>query len=344
MLVSIDECPVCKSPANLAELCPDAISREAGLRYLDPLARKHGIALTEITKSINAYRCSYCRAYFLNPWFSEDARNEIFLAGHPIHNMGWSNFLERLTNNETPQLPLSTADLLGVLESKVGKISSYAELGCPFMGLLLRSVDSISLERWLKINKSFGSTPRFSARQLPQAISDFMALSTISSNIVKIVTRLRFWRRRALTQKPSVCDIQRFEQTYYIPVPSSKGWGMNCAGFGESCTAMSHTTLGAKVITISNLVESSDRSIDLIGIFLTLDHQDSPLDLLKTCLSKAKAVLVLTHEKPFSSQHQVGLGHDFFLRLPEVIPDVRIDYVASRKSDHLFLLSNRTES
>jgi hypothetical protein len=314
--------------------------RDGGLRYLKPMADELKLDLRELTNQINAYQCSNCRAHFLNPWFSAMARNQIFLSGHPIHNMGWSNFFERIASKEKPSLPMHHAALIDVIESKIGKIYSYAEIGCPFMGLLLQTSQPNAIKNWLRLGKSFGAMPKASYRQLPQAAVDYMTVAGWASNLAKVVSRLRIRKRSLLRQElgHTASTLGLFQDRYFISHPSTQSWGLNCASYGESCTSVAHTTLGVKVITLSNLDQAENQFLDLIGVFLMLDHQDSPLELLRTCLSKSKGVLVLTHGEPFSPQHHVGLSDDFFSHLPNLISGTRVERIGYKESDTMYLV------
>ena len=340
LLTSIDHCPVCRYSVTSASNCPDDIVRDGGLRYLRPMADALNLDLPELANQIGAYQCSNCHAHFLNPWFSPQARNQIFLSGHPVHNMGWSNFFERIASKDKPSLPMKHAALIDVIESKIGKIHSYAEIGCPFMGLLLESVQPHVIKDWLRLGSSFGAMPKASYKQLPQAAADYMTVAGWASNLAKVASRLRIRKRnlfqRELSYPPSTQS--SLQDRYFISHPSSQGWGLNCASYGESCTSVAHTTLGAKVVTLSSLESVEDQFLDLVGIFLMLDHQDSPLELLKICLSKSKGVLILTHGGPFSPQHHIGLGEEFFTHLPNLIAGTRVDRIGNKESDAMFLV------
>jgi len=345
LLVFLDNCPVCGFTSASATNCPGDLNRAGGWRYLQPMADDLKLDLSELTKTIDVYQCVNCQAHYLNPWFSVETRNRIFLSGHPIHNMGWSNFVERIASQEKPTLPMQTHELIDAVESRIGNISSYAELGCPFMGLLLRTSQQYEIKNWLRLSRSFGAMPPASFKLLPQALVDYMSVSSWSSNLAKIISRLRMRKRQISIGRinPIVPSRTSIRERYFLSIPSTKSWGLNCSGFGESCTSVAHTALGAKVATLSDLDSAENRTIDLIGIFLMLDHQDSPLELLAACLSKSKGVLVLTHGGPFSVQHHIGLGETFFTNLPNLIPGLRVDRIGSKESDVMFLLYQHTD-
>ena len=318
------------------------LDRSSGLRYLLPLQESHGIDVTYLVGEMEAYQCNNCRAYFLNPWLSLEARSRVFVSGHPIHNMGWSNLIERKTNRSAPRLPISLPELQQRVLDVLGNVTRYAELGCPFMGLLLHMAPDYGITQYLNPRTTHSSMNRSAYSLLPQWIAKDMLLANRTSNFVKRLRGVREKLRRENSRSAdTLAERWQVPERFFVPIQSSASWGLNCSAFGDTCVAASQYVNQAVTTTFETL-RKGELKLDLIGLFQTLDHQDSPLDLLRDCLVNSRAVLCLTHGQPISPQHRLGLGSEFFSQLKILIPGCNVTLLAKKKSDLLYLIESPT--
>ena len=335
-------CPVCGAGRELAEPNTSAFDFNQGRDYLAPLLDTEGPDFRSHIAAMRSYKCKVCRAYFLDPWLSSNGRLRVFVTGHPIHNVGWRSFLERVERNLTPDLQVDPSRLLETLNSRVGGLVNYFEFGCPFQGLLLHMSKRIELEEYRAFsNVISGMSPKHSRRFLiPSRI--FLRGSGLAKNLAFTISRVRTYRdklRRRFKTEPtlSLRDLPAL-QKYFVPLESSKFWGVNCSMFGESCAATAVNSLGATVISRSEFKSLGRIENSCIGLFNVLDHQDDPMQLLRECLQQATAVIVLGHEPPLGIQHHFGLGSDFFESLPILIEGVEVKRLSTEGAPTLLYL------
>ena len=332
-------CPVCNTSVQFAERDPDAFDRLGGDRYLQPLADSLKVHLEDIYTSISTFRCTECGAVFFNPWFNHLARNQIFLQGHPIHNVGWRNFQERFEQRLCPNLQLPLEDLLRAVRQRIGVVTTYAELGCPFQGLLLHLADDATVGSIGRSASVFTSMRAQDYRRFLPPLRQFMRIAGLGkswSRQLSLIRRRRNKLRGRWYWGSNGNDSPKFERTF-VPLQSSKFWGLNCSMYGDSCVATASRSLNATVVPQSQFMESQFR-YDLIGLFNVLDHQDDPLTLLRQCLSKSRAVVYLGHEAPISAQHHFGLGRSFFHLLSKSLGSCSVEELSHPESRTILYL------
>lgn len=314
-----------------------------GRAYLESAAELGAINFDDLTKQMSGFRCSRCGAEFLNPWLDIESRNNIFVQGHPVHNAGWRRFMERVERGLLPNLNSNPADMVHEIETKVGPIENYAELGCPFQGLLLHWTSEESVRAWSRTTSRFTSMKRKQFTRFLPSSKIFMMLGLVASNISRFTSQVRHRRDRlrGRWQAPGSLASRRPRNLYFVPLHSSGFWGVNCSMFGDSCTATIREVSGAKVLPFKVFEElGEDRKFDLIGLFNVLDHQDDPLTVLKRCLARSRAILCTTHNAPYSQQHHFGLGVGFFENLPSLLDNCEVMDLtnSTSKSDSLILI------
>ena len=346
VLASSNCCPVCKAP--LAECVPsrESFEAEGGRAYLESAAELGAINFDDMTKQMSGFHCSHCGAEFLNPWLDIESRNNIFVEGHPVHNAGWRRFIERVERGLLPNLNSNPSDLVREVEAKVGPIENYAELGCPFQGLLLHWTSEESVQAWSKTTSRFTSMRRKQFKRFVPSLRVFMMLGLVASNISRFTSQVRYRRDRlrGRWQAPGSLASRRPSNLCFVPLHSSRFWGVNCSMFGDSCAATIREVSGAKVLPYDMFERlGEDRKFDLIGLFNVLDHQDDPINVLKQCLGRSHAILCTTHNAPYSQQHHFGLGAGFFKNLPVLLGNCDVLEVGNqaKRSDLTFLIIPR---
>lgn len=342
MLLKSHSCPVCGADSGLSEPDLQAFDFSQGLAYLSPLIRKEGNHFQASLTGMSPLRCSVCNARYLDPWLSPQGRSQIFITGHPIHNVGWRSFLERAERNLVPDLQIDAERLLEILNSETGGLLNYFELGCPFQGLLLHFSKRQHLESYRTGLRTFTGMSRDDSRRFIPPIRVFMRLAGIARTVAFVTSRLRTIRdkvrhRYLIEPKLSLREFPNL-QKYFVPLESTKFWGANCSMFGESCTATAMGALNTTLMTHHQLKELGKIPRSCIGLFNVLDHQDNPLQLLRECLNRATAVVVLGHEPPLGIQHHIGLGSDFFASLPALIDGVTVKTLSDPDSKNILCI------
>ena len=335
-----DVCPVCKSPDSENAVMEQVFDSAGGREYLSPLARSERVDLDELMNAMHTYECNNCNAVYLQPWLSPQARSRVFITGHPIHNRGWRNFQEWLERGAEPSIPGGSQWLIGELQKRLGRFNSYAEFGCPFQGLVLGLMPRLSAENYL--HSSPGDTaihPQDSKRFLPP-LAWYQVLNHGLVRLAKFFTRIRGWRDRVRGRSAwSRRNSNLPSELCFVPLMSTRFWGMNCNMYGASCTAVASRFPGVSVFSHAELRSLPIHHFDAAGLFNILDHQDDPLNLLRDALRVAKVVICVTHDEPFSRQHHFGLRRSFFAKLSSTIPGCEVEeFVITEEADSVYFL------
>lgn len=335
-------CPICGASVDHAAEHPKTADRNGGREYLQALCDSSGITFNELVSQLKMYQCGRCRGYFYNPWLSESARNSVFITGHPIHNVGWRNYQERREQRLNPKLQVAVDRLLEMMSSPQGEPTTYLEIGCPFQGLLLHFANDQEIEMPQQGLSTFGSMNASEYKRFLPSLRLFMRLGALARGVSDVLTRLQKYRHklRGRWHPTAVSEAAVRPRRYFVPLQSSKFWGSNCAMYGNSCAAVAHQALGAEVLTYEQFAHT-EHSFDAIGLFNVLDHQDSPLNLLTTCLEHSRLVLCLSHDAPFAPQHHIGLGREFFKSLEQTVAGCKVTELSKQSSNTVLFLITR---
>jgi hypothetical protein len=334
-------CPVCETPTLQNFEAPDAFGFLGAEYYLQAVARSSKSTVEDLSKLFRPYLCSHCGANYLDPWLTIAGRNEVFISGHPVHNVGWRNLQQLVERNLVPSLVLSPIEIIRSASALIGPINSYVELGCPFQGLLVHMAPEESLTEWSAKQTTFTSMNRTEYNRFLLPMRIYMFLAKQSSNLARLIMRtlrVRDKVRGRWIKRRDLAD-NSFPEKFFVPLQSSKFWGLNCSMYGDSCVSTSRTALDAETLSYQTFVSSEVRNkFDLIGLFNVLDHQDNPIDLMRVCLAKAKAVVVLGHDLPFARQHHFGLGKTFFDNLERTVGPCDVVRLSPENSKSLLYL------
>jgi len=341
LLLQLKNCPVCGIGHSGDDVVTDAFDFSDGERYLAPLARDLGISVNQLFQNVKSYRCSNCFAHYLNPWLSLSSRNRVFVSGHSIHNMGWFHFQQKITGGAGARLPLSPKTLISSIVTRHGPMHSYVELGCPFQGLLMH-VNSV---------QTVPSTRKKPSLPITMESEEYKRLPSPAARYLRTrgLLDLGFFKLlKSFAAKP----IKTSQETLVLPslsfarLPSTKFWGENCSLYGNSCSASLSVAFGIPITSLDSLRVMPDQSIHTVGLFNVLDHLDDPLGILRLSLRLARVVVCCSHNQPFGIQHQVGMGHDFFKRLPNLIENCEVEILSESDSEDVlcFLSVNSSSS
>lgn len=280
------KCPWCGSTSRV----PSRAFTSKPNRYLISLAEKLGVSTESMIEKMQAVECLDCGTSFCDPWLSPAATTWLFSIGYPQHNAAWKTFyhwLDRTDEFET-QVFTRKEKIWRTVESRIGPVNSYGEIGCPFMGLFTyfqccKAQPAASFARFVGQSLEQAQTrkhPTFVPRLRP---------------LQRAVLVARFWKNRLRWTKRSPASSRAHahvpSELYFVRSPSSLLWGTNCVSLSTSCAAMALANLEARIVELSEI----SLRFDALAFFNTLDHQDAPLGVLEKALQAARFVIVELH-------------------------------------------------
>jgi hypothetical protein len=340
-LVATETCPVCgavdREPA-------DGMSK-SGRHYLKHAASPLGISTDELIQRARVFRCTSCDSFFCDPWLTRELASDMFCAGSPDHNAGWTSF-------ETWLRDLKAVDprydrLYSAVIRRTGPLRSYAEFGCPFQGFLLQ-LKGYEADRQARVRAFAGALRRASDVRWSKLTRVYRTLEHIARGAVLAGLCVLGWldamrgRRPAAASKPSGPLPSR---RHLLTLDTTRGWGSNCVHYGASCQYFAHTVLDADVVPVGE-AHRSER-FDLIGVFNSLDHTAFPAEVLRSLLDMSARVLLVTHSaRHAGKQHQYAFGDGIAAWLTRIHPGVEVDDLGSEVDienhrDYNYLLLTR---
>lgn len=335
VLRSYPTCPVCGGGERERAECPGSANR-----YVRAVERVTDLCAAEFAERIHTWRCVTCHAVFCDPWLSATAAAQLYGVGFSQHVNGWRTFYGHLGAGAGGDDPCDTVEpLAGFLREAAAPLECYAELNCPFSGLLpyfARREDPARLERrrWRRARAWIGLGQRH-----PPAAG--RALRRVAGHVAR---RGGARGREAAgparpSRVPGVPATRRL-----LVAQSSLCWGTNCVAQGVTCHAVSAGLLDAPVITLE---DARREGLRFDAVLLTnLDHFFEPMALLEYFLASARLVLIAGHASGrFSRQHLFCLPPDFDVylrRLGHRAVDLSARLVpSSRRSTQICVAASR---
>jgi hypothetical protein len=331
-------CPWCGSSSRV----PSTAFTSKPNRYLLAVAQEVGVSTEELIGRMKVVECADCETSYCDPWLSSVATQWLFNLGYPQHNTAWKTFyhwLERTPEFETRFLPRKEG-IWRFIQSKIGLVNSYGEIGCPFMGLLTYfqcckhdPLTSLArFERHYLDQLHTGKHPAFIPR-LKLAQRAFF--------------RFRYWRNRLRGMRrppaPKKTHVSVPAELCFVRSPSSLLWGGNCVSLSTSCAAMALANLQTRVVDFSDL----DFRFDVLAFFNTLDHQDKPLRVLQKALDAARFVVIELHRDEKAGKQHLYVINDALARTASRNGwnlEEFSNTIDGGNGDRLYLLSKNHES
>jgi hypothetical protein len=265
-----DVCPVCFSN-NIHKISPTTGNIKPN-RYTKILDKKYEEQNgNEAYLRFNLFSCSNCFCSFWNPFYSIDARINLFTKEFNDHGAGWSIFLRQNYLNNKHNETLEAKALIKVLDKYID-IKNYSEVNCPFLGLFpyLQNL-GVNANKVMKImtNNSYAKGG---------------VLLNISTKINEKFLSYKFRKSQKKEFKPQLSNLNKID---LITVPTTLGWNQSCNRYGLGCTQVVNT------IPVDFAIKNN--RYDLIGFFNTFDHIDDPISILKKLLSITKHIIIGNH-------------------------------------------------
>ena len=283
---------------------------------------------------IESRLCSNCHlTYFANFCTVEDYRL-LYHGISPIHKRGWGRFLNCFEAGK--HYKLHVYDDLWHHLNEGTKIESYAEVMCPFNGMMPAFINELEPPDtgWDQrseqiIDLSFSQHDGF-----PINIAH-KYLNKTARGLYKVASlRAKFSKPQEVAKRVPPRAIPVPNELILISEVSPFFWGINCHALGSSCFhCLSHYT-GAKLVGFGDYEDAGEGAIDCIGFFNTLDHIRNPLAaVLKACRIGKKVVIVNQHPVAAELQHPFVMGDEFWTGLKSKLPDRKLTDVSELVAD-----------
>ena len=261
-------------------------------------AIKSDLKLTD--KKLNkilVYKCQNCKILQNNPWFSKKISKIIYSNIYGQHNRNWTNYINFINKNNTP----NHGHLFKIL-SKSLNIKRYAEYNSPFMGLYLNFFKSEykneknsykdlskNLFNYFKSRQVAGKSKNIQKKYFKNSINYFLKYQTLKK---------KYKLKNSLNKK-------------YLFIDNSKlSWGQN-----DNHNSVNSRTFASEMFNLEVLdcyEKFKFKKIDLFGIFHTLDHTFEPKKILNYALKISKYVVVYCHaDKTVNKQHLFSITNSF---------------------------------
>lgn len=305
-------CPMCGSSGR--SRAEDGLARDKKPSYLVALASSLQIPYDEVVGTLRDWKCESCSCVYLDPSLSHAVVSRLYHEVAPIHNAGWSAFTQKLLGEPAGEKYLDV--LRNCLVKESIQFARYLEVGCPFSGfsLALAGRDQVRQE----FPKTFVDQNRYPDAQMRRILRHGVRIQRVLKRIVAVYFQFWLWlhdRRRAVVEEAEV-HVTAASELSFLSEFSGNRWSVDCRAFGSSCVNMARSTLGASVISLGQLRSLPNSYFELAGIFNSLDHSDSPIELLDLVARKSRYVLVTVHTlKDAHLQHRFAFSSDTIPRV-----------------------------
>jgi hypothetical protein len=213
-----------------------------------------------------------------------------------------------------------------MITEKIPSLKTYAEIGCPFNGLL----PYLSLREYHYRSKTFLDYP--GAYELKTDVGlhprvggmiNFERLGFALRNLLTGVQLLRVFplkrlMKRSLIRFKRAHEIpRRGPDCYYIRHGSSLFWGRNCKSLGVDCSTALKNVFGTQIVSLEEIKAANIR-FDLVGIFNSLDHYRNPFGFLRQIFEFTDYIYLEGHcaQADWGKQHLYFLQEEVFSALP----------------------------
>lgn len=343
--IQVDHCPVCGSTDRV--LTPEGMARfkkDQGFHYLKHAAQLMELSVAQLVDVINVFQCNNCHSYYCDPWLSPEIASYVFTQGAPDHIAGWGNFEHWVSSTVPNKGGQDNLKLFQCLEKKIGAISSYAELGCPFQGFLLlyRTQEQNVATRIQQFSEAI---QRQTDVRWSRMMRWYYLASQCANKLIVGYHRMRAFKELIKSQHKSHSSIVATtipKQRFLLTQDTARGWGNNCVRYGGSCRYYASKVLGANVLPFAEIIENANTQekpfpVDLLGIFNSLDHMNDPVGVLRKGLKIARHIIIVTHHAAHAGkQHQYAFDEKFAQWLNHNLSDVVVEDISNSviESDH----------
>lgn len=331
-MIDVKRCPVCGNTSRQESSEGIASARgDSGRHYLKFAADKLQMPIEQLLDTIKVFQCDECRTFYCDPWISSETASYIFTDGAPDHMAGWGNFEHWLSAPCPNAVGATNQRLYQLVEERIGRLSAYAEYGCPFQGFLLlfRGMEVAPDQRIDLFSQAMKRSPDIRWSTSPRV---YLRAQRIAGALTIGYHRLRL-KKEAMRARAAEAISPCYplpEKRTLLTQETTKRWGNNCVRYGGSCNYYSSRILGAEVLPfdekLSIHTDGQPAEYDLIGIFNIIDHTNAPLEVLRSSLRLARHVVVVNHHASTAGkQHLFAFHHSFPNWLASTLKGVTVE-------------------
>ncbi len=243
----------------------------------------------------------------------------MFTKAAPDHIAGWGNFEHWLSSNNLNSVQQANLKLYRILENKIGTVSSYAEFGCPFQCLLMlfKAHEETPAGRLTLFAKAMQREPDVrwtKVTQLHQRATRWANWLVMGYHRIRAIKESIWGGKTASVTDTSVSSLPAVR--LLLTQDTNRAWGNNCVRYGGSCRYFAGQVLGADGLPFNETVDQAVReeraTVDLLGIFNSLDYTSDPLAVIRNGLKLARHIVIATHHASYAGkQHQYAFGENF---------------------------------
>lgn len=284
-------CPLCGS--NRRSRAVTGLARDKKPAYLLALAESFGIDFQELVGQLEDWQCETCRCVYVDPSLSREALNRLYFVASPIHNAGWSAFTQKLLGERAGEKHIDS--IIKHVTTRGVQFGRYLEVGCPFSGFALTHAEAARVRQGFL--NSFKDGDRYQEQARRRILRHSVRFQRVPQRFMAMYFRVwlslhDFRQHRRVEVESSATTINSLS---FLTEFSGSRWSLGCRAFGSSCLTMMSATLNANLVSMGQFRDLPDGYFDLAGIFNSLDHSDSPSELLALVAQKSKWVLVTVH-------------------------------------------------
>ena len=281
--------------------------------YTKKLRIQNSLTIKDIQSNLRLRECNSCKSFTFDRWFKTTISKNIY--NESKHRMGWYKFFNTIYNYNSSIIK-EDLDLFYNLSNELGKVESYAELMCPFMGLLpLYSM----LKNENENEKLFPSK----ISRLKIFIYKILKKKKIDNNIYNLLKNTKL----------------HYKNIFFLQLDlDNKGWDKNCNFGGCNCKEIINKFNWVKKIDIAEFNKISDK-IDILNLSNTLDHINKPMNTIVNLSSKFKNIYIDFHDHLTG-----GSQHSFFLtkKTINILEDKIKFFIKKKFSEQQYLLSRKS--
>tara|TARA_Y100000590_G_scaffold388556_1_gene462995 strand:- start:1849 stop:2913 length:1065 start_codon:yes stop_codon:yes gene_type:complete len=318
-MFSDKSCPYCNKNTETKNL--DFFYREES--YMEVLKYEHqknnkDISFEEIVKkNLKLVKCGDCKLTFFKHWFDDETSKKIYIS--KPHRMGWGSFyLFYNQNNRLEEYIKKKLKIFKSIKNKISKIDTYAEINCPFSGLMLL-YNFFGMKKNFKVNilENLSKERKYFPTMLFKILNKFKVILykyLIFQEIIfnKIIKRKDF--KKLISQNnqfniPNDISLIKLDS-------NTLSWNYGCNNMENNCRKVFSYFKDFKSVNFEEIEEKNNNlnfKFDLCYLENTLDHTNNLFNILNRIKKISKNIAIITHGKKAGPQHLFYLNEEFII-------------------------------
>ena len=311
-------CPYCEKITNTEDINNSLF--ESSNAYLEILKKKYtgsnSISFDEfVEKNLKLAKCEECKIIFFKKWFDSETVKIIYNA-RP-HRVGWGSFNLFYDQSERLEKYIDKKTIIfNCINKKIDRIDNYAEINCPFSGLML-------LFNFAKKNYNFKLNILQNLIKERSFFNDillkiFNRVRVLFLNYLLIQEKIKI----KISKKNKYFDLLNKKKRFEIPVDirlikienNNLSWNYNCNNMGQNCRKIFTYFEDFKSVTFNEVEDENKKNnfkFDLSYLENTIDHVSDIKKTLSKLSALSKNIAIITHGIKAGPQHSYFLNEEF---------------------------------